>query len=42
MCQTTHKITGGNLLGVLELFLTQTALVIHWRHLQQDKPSGSL
>ncbi|MNN89439.1 hypothetical protein D3C81_2072570 [compost metagenome] len=37
MRQTTYQIAGGYLLGMLELLLTQTALVIHGRHLQQNK-----
>ncbi|MNH09887.1 hypothetical protein D3C79_693490 [compost metagenome] len=36
MRQAADQIAGRHLLGVLQLFLAQTALVIHWRQLDQD------
>ncbi|MNT82098.1 hypothetical protein D3C72_2217780 [compost metagenome] len=36
MRQATDQIAGCHLLGVLKLFLAQTALVIHWCQLDQD------
>ncbi|VDZ81776.1 Uncharacterised protein [Salmonella bongori] len=35
--QTAHQIAGGDLLRVLQLLLTQTTLVIHRRHFEQDQ-----
>ena len=38
MRQTTHQVTGGNLLRMLELLLAQATLIIHRRHFKQDHP----
>ena len=40
MRQTTHQVTGGNLLRMLELLLAQATLIIHRRHFQQDQAFG--
>ncbi len=37
MRQAAHQVARGDLLGMLELFLAETPLIIHRGHLQQDQ-----